>query len=136
MIYYIINTIVLVILTQLFCSTFLKRAEYSKAINIAVFVLWITSIQVMAELLSEVFIVKLVVGLSIHIIFALILYKKNKVLKIIAVVTLFYVLALACELCVFALDKYLDPELLFEYVENSSISVVYMGSVSHSFSWF
>ena len=130
MIYYIINTIVLVILTQLFCSTFLKRAEYSKAINIAFFVLWITAIQVMAELLSEVFIIKLVVGLSIHIIFALVLYKKNKVLKIIAVVTLFYVLALACELCVFALDKYLDPELLFEYVENSSISVVYMGSVS------
>lgn len=130
MVYDIINTIVWFALALLFCSVFLKREECSNVILGVIGVVWVFSIIVISNTFKDSLIVKLAIVFLIQTLFLMLIYKGNKMLKIIAVAFMFYVLSFGCEVCVVALNKYIDPELQISEISDSNISIVYMGVVS------
>ena len=130
MVYDIINTIVWFALALLFCSVFLKREECSNVILGVIGVVWVFSIIVISNTFKDSLIVKLAIVFMIQTLFLMLIYKGNKMLKIIAVAFMFYVLSFGCEVCVVALNKYIDPELQISEISDSNISIVYMGVVS------
>ena len=130
MVYDIINTIVWFALALLFCSVFLKREECSNVKLGVIGVVWVFSIIVISNTFKDSLIVKLAIVFLIQTLFLMLIYKGNKMLKIIAVAFMFYVLSFGCEVCVVALNKYLDPELQISEISDSNISIVYMGVVS------
>lgn len=130
MVYDIINTIVWFALALLFCSVFLKREECSNVKLGVIGVVWVFSIIVISNTFKDSLIVKLAIVFLIQTLFLMLIYKGNKMLKIIAVAFMFYVLSFGCEVCVVALNKYIDPELQISEISDSNISIVYMGVVS------
>lgn len=129
MIYSIINTVGYVILAQIFCSAFIEREEMSSFFRGTVTALWVILGSAVSILFEEVLVVRIVLAITLNILFFLILYKKTRVMKTIAVAVLFYVTALSCEILVVAIHKYFDSELRIEKLMDSEISV-YMGVVS------
>lgn len=129
MIYSIINTVGYVILAQIFCSAFIGREEMSPFFRGTVTALWVILGSAVSILFEEVLVVRIVLAITLNILFFLILYKKTKVMKTIAVAVLFYVTGLSCEILVVAIHKYFDSELRIEKLMDSEISV-YMGVVS------
>ena len=130
MVYDIINTIVWFILAQLFCSTFLKREECSNTKLCIIGLVWVIAIVVVSNTFTESLAVKLSIVLLIQTLFLLLIYKENSILKTIAVSAIFFVLSFGCEVCVVAVEKYYDPELLISDVSKGKIPVVFMGVVS------
>ncbi len=129
MIYSIINTVGYVILAQIFCSAFIEREEMSSFFRGTVTALWVILGSAVSILFEEELVVRIVLAITLNILFFLILYKKTRVMKTIAVAVLFYVTALSCEILVVAIHKYFDSELRIEKLMDSEISV-YMGVVS------
>ena len=129
MIYSIINTVGYVILAQIFCSAFIEREEMSSFFRGTVTALWVILGSAVSILFEEVLVVRIVLAITLNSLFFLILYKKTRVMKTIAVAVLFYVTALSCEILVVAIHKYFDSELRIEKLMDSEISV-YMGVVS------
>lgn len=130
MVYDIINTIVWYILALLFCSTFLKREECSNAKVVVIGLVWLFAIVLISNTFTESLAVKLAIVILIQTLFLLLLYKGNSILKTIAVSAIFFVLSFGCEVCVVAVEKYFDPELLISDVSKGKIPVVFMGVVS------
>ncbi|MBR2750699.1 MAG: GHKL domain-containing protein [Clostridiales bacterium] len=129
MIYSIINTVGYVILAQIFCSAFIEREEMSAFFSGMTTILWIMLGSAVSILLEEVLVIRIILAIMLNILFFLILYKKNRLVKTIAVAILFYVTGLSCEILVVAIHKYFDPELKIEKLMDSKI-YVYMGVVS------
>lgn len=129
MIYSIINTVGYVILAQIFCSAFIEREEMSAFFSGMTTILWIMLGSAVSILLEEVLVIRIILAIMLNILFFLILYKKNRLVKTIAVAILFYVTGLSCEILVVAIHKYFDPELKIEKLMDSEI-YVYMGVVS------
>ena len=129
MIYSIINTVGYVILAQIFCSAFIEREEMSAFFSGMTTILWIILGSAVSILLEEVLVIRIILAIMLNILFFLILYKKNRLVKTIAVAILFYVTGLSCEILVVAIHKYFDPELKIEKLMDSKI-YVYMGVVS------
>ena len=129
MIYSIINTVGYVILAQIFCSAFIEREEMSTFFSGMTTILWIILGSAVSILFEEVLVIRIILAIMLNILFFLILYKKNRLVKTIAVAILFYVTGLSCEILVVAIHKYFDPELKIEKLMDSKI-YVYMGVVS------
>ena len=129
MIYSIINTVGYVILAQLFCSAFIEREEMSTFFSGMTTILWIILGSAVSILFEEVLVIRIILAIMLNILFFLILYKKNRLVKTIAVAILFYVTGLSCEILVVAIHKYFDPGLKIEKLMDSEI-YVYMGVVS------
>ena len=129
MIYSIINTVGYVILAQIFCSAFIEREEMSAFFSGMTTILWIILGSAVSIILEEVLVIRIILAIMLNILFFLILYKKNRLVKTLAVAILFYVTGLSCEILVVAIHKYFDPELKIEKLMDSEI-YVYMGVVS------
>ncbi len=129
MIYTVINSVVYVILAQLFYSAFLERKEFSSLISGGTTALWALFVIAVSVVFEEALIIRLVLAIALNLLFSLILYKKDNLMKSIALTVLFYGTVFSCELMVVAIHKYLDPELRIEKLMDSDISV-YMGTVS------
>ncbi|MBO7449177.1 MAG: GHKL domain-containing protein [Clostridiales bacterium] len=129
MIYSIINTVGYVILAQIFCSAFIEREEMSAFFSGMTTILWIILGSAVSILFEEVLVIRIILAIMLNILFFLILYKKNRLVKTLAVAILFYVTGLSCEILVVAIHKYFDPELKIEKLMDSEI-YVYMGVVS------
>lgn len=129
MIYSIINTVGYVILAQIFCSAFIEREEMSTFFSGMTTILWIILGSAVSILFEEVLVIRIILAIMLNILFFLILYKKNRLVKTIAVAILFYVTGLSCEILVVAIHKYFDPGLKIEKLMDSEI-YVYMGVVS------
>ena len=129
MIYSIINTVGYVILAQIFCSAFIEREEMSAFFSGMTTIFWIILGSAVSILFEEVLVIRIILAIMLNILFFLILYKKNRLVKTLAVAILFYVTGLSCEILVVAIHKYFDPELKIEKLMDSEI-YVYMGVVS------
>ena len=129
MIYSIINTVGYVILAQIFCSAFIEREEMSAFFSGMTTILWIILGSAVSILFEEVLVIRIILAIMLNILFFLILYKKNRLVKTLAVAILFYVTGLSCEILVVAIHKYFDPGLKIEKLMDSEI-YVYMGVVS------
>ncbi len=129
MIYDIINTIVVVILAQLFCSTFLERKEFSPFWSVVITLLWIMAGVAAGNIFENALLLRIIVVIGIIIVFSLLIYKKHNIIMSIAVPFLFYVMAIVCEFFVIAIHRYLDPNMRIEKLMDSDISI-YMGIAS------
>ncbi len=129
MIYTVINSIVFVILAQLFYSAFLEREEFSLLFSGGTTAIWTLFVIAVSVVFEESFIIRIVLAIALNFLFVLVLYKKDNIVKSIALVILLYVTVLSCEIIVVAIHKYFDPKLRIEKLMDSDISV-YMGTVS------
>lgn len=126
MIYDVIYAIVYVILAELFCSSFLERENHSNIFDGGITFLWILTCLGIGILITESLILKFTIVIVTNIIFVLMLYKRNSIVMILIMPTLYYVMVITCELLIVAIHRYLDPTLRIEKIMDSNISV-YMG---------
>ena len=129
MIYDIVNATIYVILAQLFCSAFLKREEHNKIYQGLITILWIMSVLGVSSIFEESLAARVLIALLINAVYALVLYEKKSIVKCISITVLFYIMALASDMFVMSIHKYLDPGLKVADIMESDISV-YMGAVS------
>ena len=129
MIYDIVNATIYVILAQLFCSAFLKREEHNKVYRGLITILWIMTVLGASSILEESLAARVLIALLINAVYALVLYEKKSIIKCISITVLFYIMALASDMFVMSIHKYLDPGLKVADIMESDISV-YMGAVS------
>lgn len=128
MVYGIVNTIVYVVLAQLFCSTFVDREERTDAYAISISALWIIAGTVAAMSLEEMVVIRIATAIALNIVFLMFLSKKDNPMKIIAVSVLYYVMAFSCEIAVVAAYKYFDSSLKIEKVMDNHASI-YLGAL-------
>lgn len=129
MIYDIVNTVVYVVLAQLFCSAFVERENSSLRFQMLITVIWMASSIGISFILEDFLIIRIVTVILLNFAFYCVLYKKNRIAKTIALSILFYVLVFACDACVLAIDKIFDPDLKLQTVMDNEY-VVYLGVVS------
>ena len=129
MIYDIINTIVLVVLAQIFYSTFLERKEFSRFWSSLITLLWIMTGIAAGNIFENALLLRIIVVIISFIVFSFVIYKNSNIIMSIAVPILFYVTATVCEFFVIAIHRYLDPNMRIEKLMDSDISI-YMGIAS------
>lgn len=126
MVYDVINCVVFVILAQLFFSAFIERKEQSAIFSTIVSLFWMAVIFSEYSLLKSVLVARLIGLVLIDLVFMMLLYKRKSLIKCISVSILYSVLVLSSEMFVFAIHKYLDPNLRIETMLDSDF-VLYMG---------
>lgn len=129
MIFDIINAIIYVILAQLFCTAFLDREDIHPVIDVGVTFLWMLVSYGAGTIFEEYLIIRIIIVNVFGIVCALVLYKKKKLIMNIFIPVLYYVMAIACEVLVVAIHRYLDPGLKIERIMDSEIAM-YMGAAS------
>ena len=129
MIYDIVNAIVYVALARLFCSTFLDLEDHSVIVNTVTTILWIIASFGVGTYFEGSLVFRIIIVIAINIVFSLVLYKKKNKMMIIAIPTLFYIIAIACDFFIAAIHRYFDPNLKIAQIMESDISV-YMGAAS------
>lgn len=129
MIFDIVNAIIFVILARLFCSAFLDREDIHPVVDVGVTILWMLVSLGAGTIFDEYLIIRIVVVNVFGIVCTLALYKKNKLIMNIFIPILYYVMAIACEVLVVAIHRYLDPGLKIERIMDSEIAM-YMGAAS------
>lgn len=129
MIFDIVNAIIYVILAQLFCTAFLDREDIHPVVDVGVTFLWMLVSFGAGTIFEEYLIIRIIIVNVFGIVCALVLYKKKKLIMNIFIPVLYYVMAIACEVLVVAIHRYLDPGLKIERIMDSEIAM-YMGSAS------
>lgn len=129
MIFDIVNAIIYVILAQLFCTAFLDREDIHPVVDVGVTFLWMLVSFGAGTIFEEYLIIRIIIVNVFGIVCALVLYKKKKLIMNIFIPVLYYVMAIACEVLVVAIHRYLDPGLKIERIMDSEIAM-YMGAAS------
>lgn len=129
MIYDIVNAIVYVALARLFCSAFLDLEDHSVIVNTVTTILWIIASFGVGTYFEGSLVFRIIIVIAINIVFSLVLYKKKNKMMIIAIPTLFYIIAIACDFFIAAIHRCFDPNLKIAQIMESDISV-YMGAAS------
>ena len=129
MIFDIVNAIIYVILAQLFCTAFLDREDIHPVVDVGVTFLWMLVSFGAGTIFEEYLIIRIIIVNVFGIVCALVLYKKKKLIMTIFIPVLYYVMAIACEVLVVAIHRYLDPGLKIERIMDSEIAM-YMGAAS------
>lgn len=129
MIYDIVNAIVYVALARLFCSAFLDLEDHFVIVNTVTTILWIIASFGVGTYFEGSLVFRIIIVIAINIVFSLVLYKKKNKMMIIAIPTLFYIIAIACDFFIAAIHRCFDPNLKIAQIMESDISV-YMGAAS------
>lgn len=129
MIFDIVNAIIYVILARLFCSAFLEREDIHPVVGVGVTCFWILVSLGVGTIFEESLVIRIILVIIFNVVFTLILYKRNNLIKSIVIPILYYIIAIACEVSVVAVHRYLDPGLRIESIMDSEIAL-YMGTAS------
>lgn len=128
MIYDVVNTIVYVILANLFFSIFLYDRLRDIRVKVLISIAWISSGVILTALFTTSMGFRVAIALLSNILFAVLIYKGN-ILRYLSIAILFYVLVMSSDLLVISVWKIFDPDLIIETLMEKSISI-YMGTIS------